>query len=67
MNFTRHRFMTSTAFSLILAMGIVSPGLANTIAIIGTGNVAQALGPEFAALGHQIVYGSRNPDRFGRL
>ncbi len=40
MNFTRHRFMTSTAFSLILAMGIVSPGLANTIAIIGTGNVA---------------------------
>ncbi len=63
MNFTRHRFMTSTAFSLILAMGIVSPGLANTIAIIGTGNVAQALGPEFAALGHQVVYGSRNPDR----
>ncbi len=36
---------------------------ADTIAIIGTGNVAQALGVEFAAQGHTIVYGSRNPDR----
>ena len=35
---------------------------AETIAIIGTGNVASALGPEFAAQGHTIVYGSRNPD-----
>ena len=36
---------------------------AETIAIIGTGEVAGALGPEFAAQGHRIVYGSRNPDR----
>ncbi len=36
---------------------------ADTIAIIGTGNVAHALGIEFAAQGHTIVYGSRNPDR----
>ncbi len=36
---------------------------ADTIAIIGTGNVAQALGVEFAAQGHTIVYGSRNPGR----
>jgi len=36
---------------------------AETIAIIGTGQVGSALGPEFAALGHTIVYGSRNPDR----
>ena len=36
---------------------------ADTIAIIGTGNVAGALGPEFAALGHDIVYGSRDPGR----
>lgn len=34
---------------------------ADTIAIIGTGDVGGALGPEFAALGHDIVYGSRNP------
>lgn len=36
---------------------------AETIAIIGTGEVARALGPEFAAMGHEIVYGSRNPGR----
>jgi predicted dinucleotide-binding enzyme len=32
------------------------------IAVIGTGNVGAALGPEFAALGHTIVYGSRTPN-----
>ena len=37
--------------------------LADTIAIIGTGNVAGALGPEFAAQGHKIVYGSRDVSR----
>ena len=36
---------------------------ADTIAIIGTGNVAGALGPEFAAQDHVIVYGSRDPTR----
>ena len=40
----------------------VNAGGAETIAIIGTGDVAAALGPEFAAQGHTIVYGSRNPD-----
>jgi len=37
--------------------------LADRIAIIGTGNVGAALGPEFAALGHEIVYGSRDPSK----
>jgi len=37
--------------------------LAETIAVIGTGNVGAALGPEFAAQGHTIVYGSREPMR----
>lgn len=36
---------------------------ADTIAIIGTGQVGSALGPEFAAQGHDIVYGSRDPSR----
>src|SRR5690606_2965559 len=36
---------------------------AETIAVIGTGQVAGALGPEFAAQGHTVIYGSRNPDR----
>ena len=40
-----------------------TPIYADTIAVIGTGDVAGALGPEFAAQGHTIVYGSRNPSR----
>ncbi|MGB3542267.1 NADPH-dependent F420 reductase [Rubrivirga sp.] len=34
-----------------------------TIAILGTGRVGSALGTAFAAVGHDIVYGSRDPDR----
>lgn len=34
-----------------------------TIAIIGTGSVGSALGPRFAALGHTVIYGSREPTR----
>jgi hypothetical protein len=34
---------------------------AETIALIGTGNVGAALGQRFAEHGHTIVYGSRNP------
>lgn len=36
---------------------------AEVIAVIGTGEVGGALGPEFASLGHTIVYGSRDPGR----
>ncbi|MGE4657740.1 MAG: NAD(P)-binding domain-containing protein [Gammaproteobacteria bacterium] len=50
---------------LAAVVGLVwnSSVLAATIAIIGTGNVAGALGPEFAQQGHTIVYGSRDPSR----
>jgi predicted dinucleotide-binding enzyme len=48
-------------FFLFTGLLIPVPGSAETIAIIGTGNVAGALGPEFAALGHNIIYGSRDP------
>ena len=34
---------------------------ADTIAIIGTGRVATALGPRFAGTGNTIIYGSREP------
>ncbi len=34
---------------------------AETVALIGTGNVGAALGQRFALRGHQIVYGSRDP------
>lgn len=40
-----------------------APASAERIAIIGTGDVAGALGPEFARQGHEIVYGSRDPSR----
>jgi 8-hydroxy-5-deazaflavin:NADPH oxidoreductase len=40
---------------------VLAPAEAAKIAVIGTGNVAGALGPEFAAQGHTIVYGSRDP------
>jgi predicted dinucleotide-binding enzyme len=34
-----------------------------TVAILGTGRVGGALGPRFASLGFQVVYGSREPSR----
>lgn len=44
-----------------LFLAAMTAAQADTIAIIGTGSVARALGPEFAAQGHAIVYGSRDP------
>lgn len=54
--------MKSLFATLILLFAATSPSHADTIAVIGTGSVAKALGPEFAAQGHTIVYGSRSPD-----
>ena len=34
-----------------------------SVAIIGTGNVGGTLGPRLAALGHPVIYGSREPAR----
>ncbi len=49
---------------LLAATLIVSTAVfGDTIAVIGTGQVGAALGTEFAALGHEIVYGSRDPER----
>ncbi len=52
-------------FRLILVSTLLlgTPAFADTIAIIGTGEVAAALGPEFAEQGHTIIYGSRDPGR----
>lgn len=48
----------------LASLTAVSPAaLADTIAIIGTGDVAGALGPAFAEQGHVVVYGSREPSR----
>jgi NADPH-dependent F420 reductase len=47
----------------VLTLMLGAPAFAATIAVIGTGEVGGALGPEFAAQGHTIVYGSRDPQR----
>ena len=47
----------------VLLMLFSSVAGADTIAVIGTGDVGHALGVSFAKQGHTIVYGSRKPDR----
>lgn len=49
---------------IILALLLFAPGLsqAETIAVIGTGNVGMALGTEFGGLDHTVIYGSRTPE-----
>ncbi len=51
--------------ALVILAGFATPvGVsAETIAMIGTGQFGSALGPRLASLGHEIVYGSRSPDR----
>ncbi len=64
MSFIR-RSAAAFIFAMGLLIGFAAPGgvSADTIAMIGTGEVSSALGPRFARLGHRIVYGSRSPDR----
>jgi len=53
---------TSFAAALLVATGLHVPyAAAETVAMIGTGNVGAALGRRFAENGHTIVYGSRDP------
>jgi hypothetical protein len=60
-----HTRRTTIACAAVLLAALTpdSPAWAARIAVIGTGNVGGALGPEFAQLGHTIVYGSRDPSR----
>ena len=56
---------SSSCRSFLLAVTLIvsTAVFGDTIAVIGTGQVGAALGTEFAALGHEIVYGSRDPER----
>jgi NADPH-dependent F420 reductase len=50
--------------ALLLSVAALLVGVnaaAETVALIGTGNVGAALGRRFAEEGHTVVYGSRNP------
>lgn len=52
------------SFILVLAACVLpQAGAAETIAVLGTGRVGAALGPQFAKQGLQVVYGSRDPSR----
>ena len=55
--------MSNRVVAAVLTLMLGAPAFADTIAVIGTGDVGSALGPEFAAQGHTIVYGSREPQR----
>ncbi len=47
----------------IAALLLFTAGVqAETVAVIGTGNVGMALGTEFGGIGHSIIYGSREPE-----
>lgn len=49
--------------ALLVLPVLPNMGQAETIALIGTGDVSRAFGPRFAELGHEVVYGSRTPER----
>lgn len=46
-----------------LATSITLAEESYSIAVIGTGNMGSALGPQLARAGHTVIYGSRNPSR----
>jgi NADPH-dependent F420 reductase len=53
--------LAAFACAASLAVPVTAP--AETIALIGTGNVGGALGRRFAENGHTVVYGSRDPQQ----
>jgi NADPH-dependent F420 reductase len=55
-----HKLLPAALLYLLMSLSTV---YAETIAVIGTGDVGAALGPRFAAQGHVIIYGSRDPSR----
>ena len=57
---TIQRVMTAAVFGLLLA-GIAIAEDKPAIAIIGTGDMGDSLGPRFAQLGYEVIYGSRDP------
>ncbi len=55
--------LTRALITVMFVLSGWSSVSAETIAVIGTGNVGGALGPRFSELGHDIIYGSRQPQR----
>ena len=55
--------ITTVLAWVVAASAFTTLALAQTIAVLGTGRVGSALGPQFGKLGLTVVYGSRNPAR----
>ena len=57
------RVLRASLAAALVAVAGLGPleATAETVAMIGTGNVGAALGRRFAENGHKIVYGSRDP------
>lgn len=53
--------MSIRKFFPLLLLLFTASAAADTIAVIGTGDVGRALGSELALQGHTIIYGSRSP------
>tara|TARA_R110002096_G_scaffold146914_7_gene305993 strand:- start:1912 stop:2604 length:693 start_codon:yes stop_codon:yes gene_type:complete len=53
--------MSPSRFFALLLLLLTTGAGAETIAVIGTGDVGRALGGELALQGHTIIYGSRSP------
>lgn len=49
--------------TIVVGVSKLSADEHGTIAVIGTGDMGNSLGPKLAGIGYRIVYGSRNPDR----
>ena len=60
--------MRQTMASIVLITSLICP-LASfaqsdkTVAVIGTGDMGDSLGPKLAEIGYRVVYGSRDPSR----
>ena len=54
-------FTLFCAATLFFAAGITATDM-ETVAVIGTGDMGDSLGPRFAELGYRVVYGSRKPE-----
>ena len=59
-----NRFITLMLFVMLAVLpASTTAAERETIAIIGTGDMGNSLGPKLAEIGHPIIYGSREPDR----
>ena len=56
--------------TIVLLLTVLAPCSMNlaadereTVAVIGTGDMGDSLGPKFAQIGYRVIYGSRDPSR----